>query len=145
MSGSLDIPVAALEPYRQRRIIVVTGKHADAEKTGRLLENGIEVVYAGSGKMVEGRHMIAELAARNYKSIYAIAGPDVFYTLLKANVLDRLYLTIACQLLGGKIFDSLTHGPLLEPARGMQLVSLFHDAHAPVSAGQMFGIFEPAT
>ena len=87
--------------------------------------------------------MMAALAGRGYKSIYAIAGSSVFHTLLRASVLDRLYLTITCQLLGGTTFDTLTQGPQLEPARGMQLVSLYHDPHAPAGAGQMLGIFEP--
>ena len=143
MSGSLDIPGAALEPYRERRIIVITVKDADRQKARSLQDNGVELIRAGEGRQVEGRQMMAALAGRGYKSIYAIAGSSVFHTLLRASVLDRLYLTITCQLLGGTTFDTLTQGPQLEPARGMQLVSLYHDPHAPAGAGQMLGIFEP--
>ena len=101
------------------------------------------VIHAGSGKRVDGHLMLPELATRGYRSIYAIAGPAVFYTLLKAQVVDRLYLTIAQQLLGGTVFDTLTSGPLLAPAQGMQLVQLYHDSHAPADAGQLLGCFEP--
>ncbi len=86
--------------------------------------------------------MIKALAVHGYRSIYAIAGPDVFHTLLSAKAIDRLYLTIAQQLLGGTEFDTLTQGPLLSPAPGMSLLSLYHDPHAPEHAGQLLAMFE---
>ena len=144
LSGSLELPLAALEPYRDRSILVITGTAADPAKVTDLQQNGIEVIHAGDGNRVDGRLMVPELATRGYRSIYAIAGPAVFYTLLEAQVLDRLYLTITQQLLGGDDFDTLTSGPLLSPAQGMQLVQLYHDSHAPTGAGQLLGCFEPA-
>jgi len=143
LSGSLDIPLTALEPYRERRILVITGEAADPTRLKRLQEHGIEVIHAGADTQVDGSMMIPELAARGYRSIYAIAGPAVFHTLLQARVVDRLYLTITQQLLGGDVFDTLVKGPLLAPVQGMQLVNLYHDPYAPANAGQLFGIFEP--
>ena len=142
LSGSLDIPLTALEPYRNRRILVITGDASDQARTEALLASGIEVLRAGHGTMVDGSRMTAELAALGYRSIYAIAGPDVFYTLLRAQVINRLYLTIAQQLLGGNDFDTLTRGPLLAPPQGMSLVSLYHDPYAPARAGQLFAVFD---
>ena len=143
LSGSLEIPIAALEPYRHRRILVITGETSDQTRVDELQAAGIEVIRAGSEARVDGRQMISQLATLGYRSIYAIAGPAVFHTLLKANVINRLYLTIAQQLLGGEVFDTLTRGPLLVPARGMSLTSLYHDPYAPAGAGQLFGVFEP--
>ena len=145
LSGSLDIPLTALAPYRERRILVFTGEAADQARLEILQGQGIEVIRAGTGTQVDGNRMISELAARDYRSIYAIAGPAVFHTLLQARIVDRLYLTITQQLLGGDVFDTLTRGPLLAPVQGMQLVNLYHDPHAPANAGQLFGIFEPCT
>lgn len=143
LSGSLDIPLAALEPYRTRRILVATGEQADAQRIQVLQDSGIEVLFAGSGTQVEGKQLVERLGKIGYRSLYAIAGPAVFYTLLAAGVVDRLYLTISCQLLGGNIIDTLSRGELLSPAQGMQLAGLHHDPHAPAGAGQLFGIFEP--
>lgn len=144
LSGSLAIPLAALEPYRTRRILVATGEQADQERIRVLEENGIEVLITGSGTRVEGHRLVERLGSMGYRSLYAIAGPGVFYTLIRAGVVDRLYLTVACQLLGGNIIDTLTSGELLSPAQGMHLVELHHDPHTPEGAGQLFGIFEPA-
>jgi riboflavin biosynthesis pyrimidine reductase len=143
MSSSLNIPLAALEPYRTRRIYVVTGEYADPGRVTALQDNGIEVIYAGSGIKVNGRRMLDELARHDYRSIYAIAGPAVFHTLLQSRIVDRPYLTITQQILGGESYDTLSRGELLEPAQGMRLIGLCHDPHAPPDAGQLLGVFEP--
>ena len=145
MSSSLEIPLEALEPYRQRRIVVVTGSAANQGGIETLRENGIEVILAGNDTKVEGRRMIEKLAESGYQSIYAIAGPAVFHTLMKANVIDRLYLTIAEKILGGEQFDTLTQGGQLNPARDMRLAGLYHDTHATTGAGQLLGFYEPGS
>jgi len=145
MSSSLEIPLEALEPYRQRKIIVVTGAAANRAGVETLRANDIEVIFAGDEEKVEGRMMLEKLAASGYQSIYAIAGPAVFHTLLRANVIDRLYLTISEKILGGTQFDTLTQGEQLNPARGMRLAGLYHDAHATTGAGQLLGFYEPGS
>jgi riboflavin biosynthesis pyrimidine reductase len=143
LSASLDIPLAALEPYRERKLIVITGEAADQQRIADFRDNNIEVICAGPGNQVDGRAMVTALAKQNYKSIYSISGPAVFHTLLATGAVDRLYLTITQQLLGGEAYDTLTRGALLDPVRGMQLVQLSHDPHSPAGAGQMFCVFEP--
>lgn len=142
MSGSLDIPLASLQPYRNRRLLVVTGADADEDRVQILLDHGVELIRAGTGQQVDGRLMVERLAAAGYRSIYAIAGSAVFGTLLKARVIDRLYLTFACTLLGGYIFDTLIRSEPLLPAQNMQLASLYHDIHEPAGAGQLFAMFD---
>ena len=142
LSGSLDIPVVTLQPYAPRRILVITGDDSDPQRASALQAAGAEIIRAGSGTRVDGRRMVEDLAALDYRSIYAIAGPAVFYTLLEAKAINRLYLTITQQLLGGTEFDTLTQGPLLSPAPGMSLLSLYHDPHAPEHAGQLLAAFE---
>jgi riboflavin biosynthesis pyrimidine reductase len=142
LSGSLDIPVDTIKPYATRRIFIFTGDDSDQQRASALQAAGAEVIRAGSGTRVDGSRMLRELAALDYRSIYAIAGPSVFYTLLEAKAINRLYLTITQQLLGGTEFDTLTQGPLLSPAPGMSLLSLYHDPHAPEHAGQLLAAFE---
>jgi riboflavin biosynthesis pyrimidine reductase len=142
MSATLDLPLAALEPYRQRRISVITGDQADTDRAARLEAAGIGVIRAGPGDQVDGKRMLAQLAERDYTSIYAIAGPAVFHTLLRADILDRLYLTMTHQLLGGENFDTLTRGARLDPVRNLQMRELFLDPRTPAGAGQLFGVYD---
>jgi riboflavin biosynthesis pyrimidine reductase len=143
LSRSLAIPPESLRPYRNRRIIVFTGRRSDAGRIARLREQGVEVITAGEERTVDGAELIARLADRGYTSICAIAGPDVLHTLLMAKVLDRLYLTTTHQLLAGSEFDTLTHGAGFDPALGMRLTSLYLDHYAPAGASQWFSAFEP--
>jgi riboflavin biosynthesis pyrimidine reductase len=143
LSRSLDIPLESLKPYQNRRILVFTGRQVEADRRARLREHGFEVISAGEDRTVNGAELVAALADRGYLSIYAIAGPDVLHTLLKAKVLERLYLTTTHQLLAGKHFDTLTRGGGFDPALSMQLISLYLDRHAPAGASQWFSVFEP--
>lgn len=143
MSSSLELPVDSLENYRNRRLLVITGNEAPEDRARQLTELGTDIVQAGNGRRVDGRKMIEALDRRGYHSIYSVAGPGVFHTLVEANVLDRLYLTLTHQLLSGNVYDTFTQGDGLSPARGMQLVSLYHDAAAPAGASQWFTAFEP--
>jgi riboflavin biosynthesis pyrimidine reductase len=143
MSSSLDIPVDALEKYRDRRVMVITGDQAANDRARQFTEPGMEIIPAGNGRRADGRIMIEALGDRGYRSIYSVAGPGVFHTLVEANVLNRLYLTMTHQLLSGEAYDTFTAGTGLSPARGMQLVSLYHDASAPAGASQWFTVFEP--
>jgi riboflavin biosynthesis pyrimidine reductase len=143
LSRSLAIPPDSLKAYRNRRIVVITGRRSDADRRARLTEHGVEVVTAGDDRTVDGAEAVARLAERGYANLYAIAGPDVLHTLLRANVLNRLYLTMTHQLLAGEKFDTLTRGGSFEPALRMRLASLYLDLYAPTGASQWFSAFEP--
>ncbi|UCC57145.1 MAG: dihydrofolate reductase family protein [Gammaproteobacteria bacterium] len=143
ISGSLDIPLAVLDTYRTRPLMVITGDQAPPERVSELRDGGIEIIFAGSEQNVDGQAMIEALDERGYRSIYAVAGPGVFRTLIEARVLGRLYLTLTHQLLAGMTFNTLTQGASLVPALGMQLLTLYHDTHAPEGASQWFSCFEP--
>ena len=141
-SASLDIPQAALQAYNTRRVHVLTGQNADAAKIAALRAQGIEVHLAGAGTNVEGALAIQTLHQLGYRRIYVIAGPAVFHTLVRAGVLQRLYLTLAHRILGGEDFDSLTWGSELQPAPQLRLRSLFYDAYAPDDAGQLLTCYD---
>jgi riboflavin biosynthesis pyrimidine reductase len=143
LSRSLAIPAASITAYRNRRVIVVTGRRSDADGMARLRDHGVEVITAGDDRAVDGAELVELLAERAYTSLYAIAGPGVLHTLLRARVLDRLYLTTTHQLLAGDHFDTLTRGGSFDPALGMRLESLYLDRHAPTGASQWFSAFEP--
>lgn len=142
LSRSLAIPRESLESYSDRRVMIFTGKQAEPERVAHLTAQGIEVIPAGTGRSVDGSLLVSRLGERGYRSLYAIAGPDVVHTLLVAKVLTRLYLTVTHQLLAGDEYDTITRGSSLTPAHGMHLVSLYHDPHAPAGAGQCFSVYE---
>lgn len=141
-SASLEIPPEAIATYAERRLHVMTGAGAEPDRVAALKAAGVEVHQVGVGSTADGRAAIDALRALGYRRIYAVAGPSVFYTLVRARAVDRLYLTFAHRLLGGEDFDTISWGSELVPAPKLRLRSLFYDAHAPDDAGQLLACYD---
>lgn len=133
LSRSLDVPLAALDAFRDRRILVMTGRDAPKERVAQLAASGIRVL-CGEGEQLGGAGLRSLLVAEGYRSAYMIAGPDVHRS-LHAGGLDMLFLTQRHCLLGGDDVRSIMQGRLDKPVE-MQLDSLYLDAAAlPDQAG----------
>ena len=143
-SASLELPDSALRFYleRGRRLHLFTGEDAPTERIARLRSLGVAVHFAGPGHMAEGRPVAEALQRLGYRRVYVIAGPFVLYTLVRAGVLDRLYLTLAHRLLAGEEFDTFCYGPELHPPPALALRSLLFDPQAPESAGQLLAAYD---
>lgn len=141
-STSLDIPPAALEPYRNRKLYILTTTQADRVKLQALsgMAN-VEVIACGDGQKVDAGDLRNKLGQLGYHRVYAIAGPMVLHTLISADALDRLYLTTAHVLIGGTRFDTVVTGPQLLPARTMPLKAMYLDTAAPEGAGQTMAVY----
>ena len=141
VSSSLNIPASALEAYAERRRMIFTGEDAEHGRVAELEALGVTVTAAGDGARVDGRLLVQHLADAGYRSIYAIAGPQVLHTLAASRVLDYLFLTTAHRVIGGESFDTLSWGPALEPPLSLALQELYYDAHAPEGAGQCLAVY----
>jgi len=135
VSNSLDIPVAALDMVHGRDIYVFTTEQADPAWETALKHHGAHVIHAGRSEGVDGGELKRQLAILGFRSAYMIAGPHVHGTLIRAGVLDRLFLTTHHTLLGGEEFHAILQGELARPVR-LELESLYLDVE-PVSQ-QMF-------
>ncbi len=142
VSASLDLPIPDSVDLQRRAFYVVTGEGADPGRVASLERRGLRVLFAGNGRRVEGRRLVAALVERGYCSQYAVAGPKLLHTLVASGVLRRLYLTHAHRLLGGTGYDTVLEGPALDPPADLRLAALHYDAHAPRGAGQLFGVYE---
>jgi len=142
LSASLNLPLKTLSAIHDRPVFVATGEQADGGAVRRIEGSGAKVLYAGDNREVEGRRLIEQLAAQGFSSIYSIAGPGVLETLLRARVLDRIYLTQVHRLIGGASYDTLFEGRLLNPPADFKLQALYYDGRAGKDCGQFFAIYE---
>ena len=62
--------------------------------------------------------------------------------LLAGGALDRLYLTYANRLLGGKTYATILEGEPFTPPPGLALKALYHDPVALDGLGQLFAVYE---
>ncbi|MBN1238662.1 MAG: dihydrofolate reductase family protein [Gammaproteobacteria bacterium] len=144
VTASLDLPPLSRVVASGRSVYVATGEGADPRKAAGVEAEGVRVLRAGAGKRVEGGRLIEALAREAQWNIAMIGGGEVLHALLVDDVLDRLYLTLACRMLGGLSFDTLLTGPRLEPAECFGLEALHYDAGGAESSGveQLFAILD---
>jgi riboflavin biosynthesis pyrimidine reductase len=144
VTESLELPPLSALVESRRSVYVATGAAADARKTAAVESQGVRVLAAGEGTRVQGRRLVEALAREALRNVALIAGGEILNTLVADDVLDRLYLTVACRMLGGLSFDTLLTGPELpQPAR-LTLKALHYDAPAAAQSNveQLFAIFE---
>ena len=143
ISGSLNFPLPDLLTWGERSVIVVTTSSSDSERRRAMEEKVGNVIIAGD-TTVEGKAFVDGLSQLGYKTVYSTSGPKVLHLLLKAGVLDRLYLSFAHRFLGGSPFSSIVEGELLEPAQGFRLRAAYLDPHALDGSGQLLTAYERA-
>jgi riboflavin biosynthesis pyrimidine reductase len=142
VSRRLDFPIERIRARQQRNVIVATAARADDKAVARLESEGAVVLAAG-GERVEGPALLAALGRLGLDRIYVAGGPRILSLFATTGRLDRIYLSLHLQLLGGERFRTLLEGPRLDPALGLALVALHLDTHPDAGPGQLFGLFEP--
>lgn len=143
ISRSLDFPVPEVLTAEGRHVVVVTVAGQEAARIHELEAQAGRVIIAGQNG-VDGAEMLRQMAHLGYETVYSATGPKVLHLLLAAGVLDRLYLTVANRLLGGRPFSSIVEGPLLEPAADLRLSHLYFDPAAPDGLGQLLLTYDRA-
>jgi riboflavin biosynthesis pyrimidine reductase len=148
VTASLELPPLGALVESRRPVLVATGGAADRRKIMRLEAEGVRVLRAGEGKRVEGGRLVEALANEGFRNIAMIGGGEVLHALIVDGALDRLYLTLACRMLGGLSFDTLLTGPVLDLAARFELSALHYDAAAEGARSgveQLFAIFDRAS
>jgi riboflavin biosynthesis pyrimidine reductase len=143
VTSSVDLPLLRPVVESSRSVYVATGSAADPRKIASVKSQGMGVLSVGDGTRVEGRKLIEALAREAHRNIAVIGGGEILNTLIVDNALDRLYLTLACKVLGGVSFDTLMTGPL-ERAMGFTLKALHYDEQGVGGSDveQLFAIFD---
>lgn len=143
ISASLNFPLPDLLTWGERSVVVVTTNNSDPERRRAMEEKVGNVIIAGD-TTVEGKAFVDGLSELGYKTVYSTSGPKVLHLLLKAGVLDRLFLTFAHRFLGGSPFSSIVEGELLEPAQDFRLRAAYLDPHALDASGQLLTTYDRA-
>jgi riboflavin biosynthesis pyrimidine reductase len=144
ISGSLDFPIPGALAAGGRKAVVFTSGEAAPARVKEIEAEGIPVIAAGE-REVEGPRLIAAARERGWRTVYSAAGPKVLHLLLSGGVLDRLYLTLANRLLGGKPYATVVEGELLEPPADMRLNTAYFDPHGLKGLGQLFLSYDRVT
>jgi riboflavin biosynthesis pyrimidine reductase len=137
ISNSLEFPIPQELTAGNRKVIVFTAGHPNLNRVKEIEANAGRVIVAGD-QTVDGREMVEQLQRLGYRIIYSAAGPKILHTLLEADVLDRLYITLTNRILGGTTYATIMDGPLLSPTRSMELGTIVFDAYGQEGLSQLF-------
>ncbi|MEO8613025.1 MAG: dihydrofolate reductase family protein [Chloroflexota bacterium] len=137
VSHKLDFPIPDVLTANGRKLVIFTTEQADAKKIKALTSDWVQVIVAGKDE-VDGAAMVAHMIERGYHTIYSGAGPQIMHLLVKANVLNRLYVTQANKLLGGDPYAGIVDGDLFDPPVNLKLNTLYFDAAGLDGLGQLF-------
>ncbi|SDK38354.1 5-amino-6-(5-phosphoribosylamino)uracil reductase [Actinopolyspora mzabensis] len=122
-SGSVD-PASPLLTDTFATPIVLTSEAAPAERVAALTEAGAEVVTAGRNE-VDLPTALRELARRGLYRIGCEGGPGLFGSLIAADVVDELCLTVSPLLTSGNT-SRIATGPAAGTPRDMRLLSALY-------------------
>ena len=140
-SSSLEFPLHPSLKEGGQKVYVAAGQATDPARHRHWQAQGLEVLLAGKSGSVQGRPLIDALALRGYRSIYLIAGPRMLHTMLEDRQLDRLYISVSHQVLGGQTFRTLLEGETLTHCT-FRLSSLLLDEVSDNGCGQFFAGYE---
>lgn len=139
-SASLDFPMHASLNKHGQKIYIATGNKSDTKKCEQWSQQGYEILHTGTSKHVEGAPLIDQLAKKNYKHIYLIAGPRMLHTMFQDRQLSNLYISSSHQLLGSTTFKTILDGDTLKDVR-LKLDTLYYDEKSENDCGQFFSSY----
>jgi riboflavin biosynthesis pyrimidine reductase len=141
VTRSLEVPLEALVRLADRRVILATSTDTPGPAAEDLRAAGVEVLRLGQ-ETVDGGLLAEALAERGIGLVYSIAGPTVLHMLLRARMLQRIYLTTVLRILAGDAYATLASGELLDPPYDFRLAALYLDPHGPDGIEQLLQVYD---
>jgi 5-amino-6-(5-phosphoribosylamino)uracil reductase len=114
-------------------VLVITCESSPANRRRALIDAGVEVVVAGD-ELVEANDCLAALDERNLRRVNCEGGPRLFGSLVNADVVDELRLTVAPLLVAGKN-DRILYEDQASRPRRLRLHASFS------SEGSIFAVY----
>ena len=104
--------------------IIFTTAAAPEGRRSAVAEAGAEVVLAGADE-VDPKTVLAELDRRNLRRVNCEGGPTLFGTMIAADLVDELCLSVAPLLAAGDA-GRIANGPVADPPVRLKLASVLH-------------------
>lgn len=144
ISGRLELDFDAISRF-ERPLYLATGAGADVGRRARAEAAGANIWVCGDGRSVEGERLLERVKQAGFRTLYVVAGPQILRMLMEAGGVDRLYLTQANCLLGGRGYQTLLEGDPLIPPAFFELKELYYQAPEGNGFGQQFGVYDQRT
>ena len=123
VSRSLDLPWDSryFSEAQQQIFVMTSGHDSPPELPAIARDAGVDLIDAGSeGSLRRGLEILGQ---KGFPKILAEGGGKLNHSLLREDLIDIFYLTLAPVFIGGEDVPGLCDGPRLEPMRRMSLSS----------------------
>ena len=120
VSGSLELPWRGPYFSQRRQELFVMSAAVPERRRSELEAMAIGVI--DTGPSVCFRKGLAELKKHGHAEVLAEGGGGLNHSLLKQDLVDRLFLTVAPVIIGGLDTPSLCNGPRLETMTRFRLI-----------------------
>ncbi|MEM7304985.1 MAG: dihydrofolate reductase family protein, partial [Pseudomonadota bacterium] len=138
LSGSLDFPWNDTLDQSGRNVHIATGGAAQNDRMRYWQQAGKQVRRFGQCEHVDVNLLMEFLGQQGYRSVYLVAGPQLLNDLIVHDWVDRIYLTISQQFLGGESFKTLLSGSVLGQHGCLQLQRLYMDPQGSNGVSQLY-------
>lgn len=138
LSGSLDFPWHDSLDSSGQNVHIATGGKAHDDRRQAWQQAGHQIHQFGNSDHVDVEKLMEFLSQQGYKSVYLVAGPHLLNDLIVHGWVDRIFLTISLQFLGGESFKTLLSGPVLGDQGCLQLQRLYMDPQGSNGASQWY-------
>ena len=141
ISSSLDFPWHDSLNESQQHVHIATGTNAEEDNKRRWERSGHRVHILGAETQVDAAPLMEFAEQQGYRSIYLVAGPQLLQELMLHAYVDRFFITICHQLLGGEDIKSLIPSHKLGEKGRMQLLRLYMSNENSSMLGQWYAEF----
>jgi 2,5-diamino-6-(ribosylamino)-4(3H)-pyrimidinone 5'-phosphate reductase len=114
-----------LRTAKKIKTIIASSEHASDSEIERVQRSGAEVIVAGKEK-VDLKVLFSKLANKGLEKILVEGGGELNWSVLRLNLADKLIVTIAPRIAGGRLattivegdgYNMVSDGPMLDLVR----------------------------
>ena len=141
LSGSLEFPWHESLDMSGQKVHIITGAKHKSSLKENWSKQGHDIKTFGTELNVDVEMLMKFLRKHGYRSVYLVAGPQLLQDLLLHRYIDRFFITMCHQLLGGEDFKSIIPNNILGDKGRMILRSLYMDQENSSMFGQWYAEF----
>ena len=141
VSGSLEFPWHESLDSSQQTVHIATGGMSEQKNKQSWQDAGHHVHEFGGQHDVDVHQLVNFLSRQGYQSVYLVAGPQLLQDLMRQHYVDRFFVTINHQLLGGGDFKTMLSEKIADDSRAMRLQNLHMSVESSNGVGQWFADF----
>ena len=102
VDSKIKTPLDAKVLDKSARTIIATTSNAPPEKISALKNLGVEIIFAGCGERVDLKILMQALAEREITSVLVEGGGTINFSMLKENLVDKIFAFVAPKIIGGE-------------------------------------------